>query len=116
MNYCVVGTNNMTASQGFYNALFAQAGLQTVLPSERMTYWIGDDFAFATAEPFDKKPATHGNGTMVGFSVGSKEEVKKLHGLALRLGGRCEGAPHQRGPKFSAYVRDLDDNKLCFSD
>lgn len=116
MNYFVVGTNDMRASEAFYNALFAQSGLQSMSPSDRMTYWLGDDFAFATAIPFDKQPATNGNGTMVGFSVGPKEEVKRLHALAIELGGTCEGEPAQRGPKFSAYIRDLDGNKLNFSD
>lgn len=116
MNYCVVGTNDMDASTRFYDALFAQSGLNRVVPSERMTYWLGEEFAFAAAIPFDEGPATSGNGTMVGFGVGSRAEVERLHGLAIDLGGRCEGAPGQRGPRFSAYVRDLDGNKLCFSE
>jgi len=116
MNYVVLGTNDMTASIAFYDALFAQLGMNRLTPSERMTYWLGEDFAFATAIPFDTQPATRGNGTMVGFGVGSADEVKRLHQLALDLGGRCEGKPNQRGPKFSAYVRDLDGNKLCFSE
>jgi len=116
MNYFVVGTNDMDASKTFYDALFAQSGLQGFSPSDRMTYWIGDDFAFATAHPFDTKPATVGNGTMVGFCVGTNDDVKRMHKLAIELGGTCEGAPNQRGPRFSAYVRDLDGNKLCFSD
>ena len=116
MNYFVVGTNDMAASKTFYNALFEETGLQSLSPSDRMTYWMGEDFAFATAIPFDTRPATNGNGTMIGFCVGSKDEVEKMHALAIHLGGTCEGAPNQRGPKFSAYVRDLDHNKLCFSD
>jgi predicted lactoylglutathione lyase len=116
MNYFVVGTNDMDASNTFYGALFAQSGLQCVSPSDRMTYWLGEDFAFATAIPFDTKPATNGNGTMVGFCVGTQDDVVRLHALAIELGGSCGGAPNQRGPKFSAYVRDLDGNKLCFSD
>jgi predicted lactoylglutathione lyase len=116
MNYFVVGTNDMHASRAFYDALFEGEGLLSMSPSARMTYWIGEGFAFAVARPFDEKPATHGNGTMVGFCVGTKEEVERIHALALELGGTCEGAPNQRGPKFSAYVRDLDGNKLCLSD
>lgn len=116
MNYFVVGTNDMAASKAFYDALFAQSGLQGMSPTDRMTYWLGEDFAFATAIPFDAKPASVGNGMMVGFCVGPKEEVIRLHALALELGGTDEGAPNQRGPKFSAYVRDLDGNKLCLSD
>lgn len=116
MNYFVVGTNDMDASKTFYDALFIQSGLQSTSPSQRMTYWLGEDFAFATATPFNAKPATNGNGTMVGFCVGAPIDVKRMHALAIELGGTCEGAPNQRGPKFSAYVRDLDGNKLCFSD
>ena len=116
MNYVVLGTNNMTASTRFYDALFVPSGLKRVSPSDRMTYWLGEDFAFAAALPFDGRQATNGNGTMVGFSVGTAEAVRQLHERAIELGGTCEGAPGQRGPRFSAYVRDLDGNKLCFSD
>ena len=116
MNYFVVGTNDMNASTTFYDALFEQSGLNRLAASDRMTYWLGEDFAFATAIPFDGQPASNGNGTMVGFNVGSIEEVRRLHKLAIDLGGRCEGAPGQRGPRYSAYARDLDGNKLCFSD
>jgi len=116
MNYFVVGTNDMEASKTFYDALFAKSGLASFSPTHRMTYWLGEDFAFATAIPFDEKPATNGNGTMVGFCVGAKDDVERMHALAIELGGTCEGEPKERGPKFSAYVRDLDGNKLCFSD
>ncbi|NIZ60994.1 glyoxalase [Sedimentitalea sp. CY04] len=116
MNYFVVGANDMDASKKFYDALFAQSGLQSMSPSDRMTFWIGDDFAFATAIPFDTNPATVGNGSMVGFCVGTSDDVKRMYELAIELGGTCEGGPNQRGPRFSAYVRDLDGNKLCLSD
>ncbi|AJQ97775.1 putative lactoylglutathione lyase [Gynuella sunshinyii YC6258] len=116
MNYFVVGTNNMDAAIEFYDALFETSGLHKVVPTERMTYWLGEDFAFAVAIPFDENPATHGNGTMIGFSVGSTEDVTRFYNKAIQLGGSCEGEPGQRGPRFSAYVRDLDNNKICFSD
>ena len=79
-----------------------------------MTFWQFDDFAFAVALPFDGEAATNGNGTMIGFDVGSIEEVKRLYKKAIELGGICEGEPSQKGPRFSGYVRDLDKNKLCF--
>lgn len=116
MNYFVVGTNDIDAATQFYDQLFARAGMNRVTPTDRMTYWLGPDFAFAAAIPFDENPATNGNGTMVGFSVGSPDEVERLHALAIELGGTNEGEPKQRGPRFSAYVRDLDGNKLCLSD
>ncbi|MEP0943117.1 MAG: VOC family protein [Rhizobiaceae bacterium] len=115
-NYFVVGTNDMDKATSFYTALFEASDLQRLSPSPRMTYWVGEEFAFAAAIPFDEAPATIGNGSMVGFAVGTREEVVKMHALAVTLGGTCEGEPNQRGPRFSAYVRDLDGNKLCFSD
>ncbi len=79
MDYCVLGTNNMEASVKFYDALFEQTELNQVFAAERMTFWQCEDFAFAIAIPFDEEPASNGNGTMIGFSVGSIEEVKRLH-------------------------------------
>ena len=116
INYFVVGTNDMDAAQKFYDRLFEGSGVNRVSPSERMTYWLSPEFAFAAAKPFDEQPATNGNGTMVGFSVGSPDEVKRLYTLALESGGTSEGEPGQRGPRFSAYVGDLDGNKICLSD
>jgi predicted lactoylglutathione lyase len=80
-----------------------------------MTFWQCKDFAYAIAKPFNGEPATNGNGTMIGLNIGSIEEVIRLHNKAIELGGTCEGEPGQRGPKFSAYIRDLDKNKTGFS-
>ena len=114
MNYFVLGTNNMAASVQFYDALFEQTGFSQTFATDRMTYWQNEEMAFAVAIPFDEEPASNGNGTMLGFGVGSVEEVKRLHKKAIELGGCSEGEPNSRGPFFSAYVRDLDNNKLCF--
>lgn len=113
LSYAVLGTNDMKAAVAFYDALFADTDLNQTFATDRMTYWQCDDLAFAIALPFDGNAATHGNGTMMGLDVGSIQKVDKLYEKALELGGKSEGAPDQRGPFFSAYVRDLDQNKLC---
>lgn len=105
----------MEESINFYNSLFEETELNQVLSTDRMTFWQCENFAFAIAKPFNGEPASNGNGTMIGLNVGSAEEVKRLHNKAIELGGTCEGGPGQRGPKFSAYVRDLDRNKIVFS-
>lgn len=115
MNYFVVGTNDKDAATQFYDAFFAEFGVPQVMSNHRMTYWQNESFAFAVAIPFDENPASNGNGTMVGFALGSVEAVKRLHEKVIEWGGSCAGEPGQRGPVFSAYVRDLDNNKLCFS-
>ena len=114
INYFVLGTNDMPAAVTFYGSLFEQTGFIQIFATDRMTYWQNDEMAFALAIPFDEKEATNGNGTMLGLGFDSEEEVIRLYKKAIELGGCCEGEPNPRGPFFSAYVRDLDNNKLCF--
>lgn len=113
MNYFVFGTNNMQQAIRFYDALFEGSQINKVHSEGRMTLWAGEEFMFAVAEPFDGETATSGNGTMIGFNLGSSSEVEKLYKKALELGGKDEGEPGVRSGRFSAYVRDLDKNKIC---
>lgn len=114
MNYTVLGTNDLEAAIKFYNSLFEGMGPFQTFKTDRMNFWQFESFAFALAVPFNKEPATNGNGTMIGFDVETEDEVKRLYATAIELGGSCEGKPCQKGPRFSGYVRDLDNNKLCF--
>ena len=94
--------------------LYALGGLNKIHDQGRMTLWGNKDFMFAVAGPFDEKEASNGNGTMLGFHVDSTEEVDRLHKKALDLGSLSEGEPRMRSNMHSAYVRDLDQNKICF--
>lgn len=114
MNYFVLGTNNMQSAVKFYDLIFKDGGMTKLSDEGRMTLWGGADFMFALAEPFDGNKATVGNGTMVGFNVGSSAEVERLYNKAINIGGTDEGKPEVRSGRFSAYVRDLDKNKICF--
>ena len=114
MNYVVFGTNNKAKAEAFYDALFDGCGLNKIVPQARMTLWGNEAFMFAVAEPFDEQPATNGNGTMIGLHLDSATEVDRLYTKALSLGGSCEGEPKIRSNMHSAYVRDLDNNKICF--
>jgi predicted lactoylglutathione lyase len=50
---------------------------------------------------------------MVALECKSKEQIHKIHEIALAMGGTCEGPPGPRGDSFyAAYFRDLDGNKL----
>lgn len=77
MTYFVLGTNDMPRAIAFYDAFFEDSGMKKIYSEGRMTLWKGDDFMFAVAEPYDGQPATQGNGTMVGFELGSAAEVEK---------------------------------------
>ena len=116
MNYFVVGTNRMHAATRFYDALFAEEGIARWMSEGRMTLWKTDDFVFALATPFDGKSASCGNGTMVGFHVGSANTVERMHATAVQLGATDDGTPGKRSGGTAVYIRGLDGNKLCFFD
>lgn len=116
LGYATVGSNKLEEAKKFYDALFATAGVAPAFehPSGGRIYGKDGSLFFGVLGPYDKKPATVGNGTMVAFNCDSREEVTAFHAKALELGGVDEGAPGERGPKFFfSYFRDLDGNKLC---
>jgi len=114
--YATVGSNRLEEAKAFYDALLGSAGIGALFehPSGGRVY--GKDGApnFAVLGPFNREPATVGNGAMFAFSFDSRAEVDAFHAKALALGGTDEGAPGVRGPDwYFAYFRDLDGNKLC---
>ena len=104
LSYVYFGTNDpewdrISAGWGTYE----KGGL------EELAFWIG--------LPFDKQPASVGNGSMIAFRARSWQVVDDFHAAALAHGGRSDGPPGLR-PQYSpdfyaAYVRDPDGNKLA---
>lgn len=116
LTYCTVGSNQLEAAKGFYDALLELAGLAPIFehPTGGRVYGAGGAPSFGVLGPFDGAPATVGNGSMFGFCFDTRGEVEAFHAKALALGGACEGQPGVRGGGlYLAYVRDLDGNKLC---
>jgi catechol 2,3-dioxygenase-like lactoylglutathione lyase family enzyme len=118
IGYVTLGTNDLDRAAAFYDALLGEIGAKRMMQSDRFVVWFvaPDRPALGVFKPYDGKPATVGNGTMVALVVDSPARVDALHKRALELGGTDEGAAGPRGiPGFYAgYFRDLDGNKLNF--
>jgi catechol 2,3-dioxygenase-like lactoylglutathione lyase family enzyme len=115
IGYATVGTNDLPRAAAFYDALLAEVGAKRLLDLPRGYMWgvSWDKPSLGVVKPFDGKPATVGNGTMVALVVDSPEKVDRVHRKALELGGTDEGPAGPRGDSFYAgYFRDLDGNKL----
>jgi catechol 2,3-dioxygenase-like lactoylglutathione lyase family enzyme len=115
IGYCTVGSNRLEDAKAFYDALLGTIGMKPRFehPSGGRLY-AGEAGMFGVLGPYDKNPATVGNGSMVGFSFESPAEVDAFHAKAIELGGADEGAPGERAPGvYFAYFRDLDGNKFC---
>jgi catechol 2,3-dioxygenase-like lactoylglutathione lyase family enzyme len=118
--YVMVGTNNLKRSAKFYDAALAPLGLVRTGDSNRY-FGYGPKSApqksqFYVTKPYDKKPATFGNGTMISLTAKSRRAVDEFHAAALASGGTDEGKPGSRpagGSNYAAYVRDPDGNKIC---
>lgn len=117
ISYFMVGTNNFDQAVEFYGALMAEMGAQKVYATDKNAGWgwgIGTPM-FIVAKPYNKEPATRGNGTMISFDAVSPAQVDMLHAKVLEMGGSNEGAPGMRGANlYVAYCRDLDGNKFNF--
>ena len=117
--YSTLGVDDMDRAIRFYDAAFAPLG---AVRRETSLTWTGyeregERARFFLTRPFDREPATYGNGTMLAFQAPDRAAVDAFHAAALAAGGACEGPPGVRegmDPVFyAAYVRDCDGNKLC---
>jgi predicted lactoylglutathione lyase len=115
IGYVTLGTNDLKRAAAFYDALLGQIGAKRMMENDDFVAWSvsPDGAGLGVTKPFDKNPASVGNGVMVALQVDSIDKVKALHTKALQLGGKDEGAPGARSESFYAgYFRDLDGNKL----
>ena len=66
--------------------------------------------------PFDDKPASVGNGSMVAFNATNRSEVDRSYQAGMANGGTDEGPPGERPDYakgyYGAYLRDPDGNKI----
>jgi catechol 2,3-dioxygenase-like lactoylglutathione lyase family enzyme len=128
LTYVYFGTNDLERATRFYDATLARLGMQRCLTGDpawdRISAGWGtyeDDgareLAFWIGKPFDERPATTGNGSMIAFRARSRKEVDDFHAAALAHGGSSEGAPglrpHYNPDFYAAYVRDPDGNKVA---
>jgi catechol 2,3-dioxygenase-like lactoylglutathione lyase family enzyme len=116
-SFVMFGTNDFEKSSKFYDAIFVHLGIKKVTTTER---YIGyahsndpNEVKFYITKPYNKKPATVGNGAMIAFLAETNEAVDKFHATALENGAVNEGSPGKRDDgNYYAYVRDFDGNKI----
>lgn len=114
--YATLGTKDLARAAAFYDEVLAELGAKRFM--EEPDYFIAwgnsqEGAGLGITYPFDKNPATVGNGAMVALNAINREQVDRVYAKALALGGTDEGAPGQRSPGFYVgYFRDLDGNKL----
>ena len=122
-SHVTVGCNDIGKAAAFYDAALAPLGLhrRAVTPDggPPSACWVAPGHTlprFYVYMPFDRKPASPGNGGMVAFSAPSPEAVDASYAAGISSGGTDEGAPgprpHYGNGYYGAYLRDPDGNKV----
>ena len=116
--YLTIGSNDIARSGRFYDPVLETLGIGRF---KTFDHEIGYGSAgegglrIWVSTPYDKKPASIGNGSMLAFTAQTRTAVDRFHAVALAHGGSDEGKSGLRpyGDNFYAcYVRDPDGNKL----
>ncbi len=120
IGYATLGTNDIERSAAYYDALLAVIGAERFM--EEDGYFIAwatspEQPALSVSVPFDKNPASIGNGSMIALMEETPEQVDQFYKKAIELGGSDEGKPGFRPEEadsgfYAGYFRDLDGNKL----
>ncbi|MEM1284078.1 MAG: VOC family protein [Pseudomonadota bacterium] len=123
LSHVTVGCSDLDRAATFYDAVLIPIGLvrRPVIPDggPAAACWIVPERQlprFYVYLPFDRQPASAGNGSMVAFTAPSPAAVDTAYKAGLAAGGSSEGEP---GPRdrygegyYGAYLRDPDGNKV----
>jgi len=114
-SHIMVGVNDLEVSKQFYDAILGTLGIGPGVANKNRYFYIQPGSVFAISTPINGEPATHGNGSTIGFAVESTEQGDAFHAAGVANGGTsCEDPPGIReGGTYLAYLRDPDGNKIC---
>ena len=121
-SHVIVGVNDLEASRKFYDALLGTLGIKpgVSVPNGIVGryFYRTPTGSFGITQPLNGEPATHGNGSTIGFTMDSPAQADAFHAAGVANGGTtCEDPPGWRdgsaGKLYLAYLRDPDGNKLC---
>lgn len=114
----MLGVSDLEVSRKFYDALLGTLGIGPGVANKSRYFYRSPTGLFGITLPINGEPATHGNGSTIGFATQSPEQTDAFHAAGVANGGSiCEDPPGYRegasGPLYLAYLRDPDGNKIC---
>jgi catechol 2,3-dioxygenase-like lactoylglutathione lyase family enzyme len=117
-SHIMLGVNDLEVSKKFYDAMLGTLGIPPGIANNNRYFYRSPTGTFSISTPINGEPATHGNGSTIGFTVASPEQADAFHAAGIANGGTtCEDPPGFRegsvGKLYLAYVRDPDGNKIC---
>jgi catechol 2,3-dioxygenase-like lactoylglutathione lyase family enzyme len=115
-SHVVLGVNDLEKSKKFYDAVLGTLGIGPGFKNGNRYFYRSPTGNFAITLPINGKPATHGNGSTIGFAVKSVEQGNAFHAAGVANGGTTAEDPpgiREASKTYLAYLRDPDGNKIC---
>lgn len=115
-SHIMLGASDVETSLVFYDAALGALGLAPAVKDPKGRYfYVTEGGIFAITAPIDHQPATHANGSTIGFAAESPAAVDAWHAAGLANGGSlCEDPPGLRqNGMYVGYLRDPAGNKIC---
>ncbi len=115
-SHIMLGASDVETSKKFYDAILGALGHKPGnMDDKGRCIYMSNNGLFLLTPPIDGNPATHGNGSTIGFIAGSTAEVDAWHAAGIENGGTtCEDPPGLRDSGlYLAYLRDPSGNKIC---
>lgn len=123
LSHVMIGTNDIKKSEAFYNTVLGVLGIDAPWENKNGTgqtrlFYMLERGIFCVTEPINGESATVGNGSTIGFSCSSAEQVKEFHDVAVANGATSvEDPPGPRegaaGTLHLCYFLDPDGHKIC---
>ena len=118
-SHIMLGANDVAESKTFYDAILATMGHEPgAIDDKGRCFYFTKTGVFALSKPIDDAPASHGNGSTIGFAAETPEIADAWYAAGIANGGTsCEEPPGVRegsiGKLYLAYLRDPSGNKIC---
>jgi len=79
-SHVMVGANDVQEAKKFYDAILGTLGCEAgVMDELGRCFYFTDSGVFAITSPIDGEPASHGNGSTIGFSAKNPEQADAWH-------------------------------------
>lgn len=122
-SHITVGCSDIDRAAAFYDAVLYPLGFQRRPvkpdggPASACWFMPGQPLPrFYAYLPFDRQPATAGNGSMVAFLAQTPAAVDAAYAAGIAARGTDDGPPgprpHYGDGYYGAYLRDPDGNKV----
>ena len=123
LNHVMIGSGDIEKSRAFYTAVLGVLGAGEPFEHVNATgqtrlFYMHDGSTFCLTQPIDGGAPTVANGSTIGFTCNSPEQIQAFHDVALANGGTTtEEPPGPRdsgmGEVYLCYFLDPDGHKIC---